>query len=158
MLEVSSRSPVPSAWVRLLQVHAALVERMDRRLRAEHGLSLREYEVLLALSEERLRRVDLARRVLLTQSGVTRILEKLMRDGLVEAAAGEADRRVSYAALTAAGRNRFLAAARTHRADIAEQFTAHLGERDLAALDRVLRKLPGGDADGAWRAPAPPSR
>jgi DNA-binding MarR family transcriptional regulator len=127
---------------------------MDRRLRETHGVSLREYEVLLALHDaprRRLRRVDLAARILLTQSGVTRMLEKLEQDGLVAKAAGEEDRRVSYAVLTERGRRRFAAAARTHRSDIDALFTAHLTREDLGVLDRVLAKLPGGEGEGAWR-------
>jgi DNA-binding MarR family transcriptional regulator len=157
MLDVSS--DVPAAWIRFLRAYAELTARMDRRLVAEHGLSLREYEVLLALEsapDGRLRRVDLAARVLLTQSGVTRLLDKLERDGLVAKVPGTEDRRVSYAELTADGRRRFAAAARTHRADIEEQFTAHLSARDLAALDRAFAKLPGGGGEGAWRQPAAP--
>lgn len=151
MLEVSS--DVPQTWVRLLRSTGELTARMDRRLSAEHGLSLREYEVLLALDGapgRRMRRVDLAAKVLLTQSGVTRLLVKLEHDGLVEKVPGEEDRRVAYAQLTEAGRRRFAEARRTHHADIAEQFTARLGARDLAALDRALSKLPGG-GEGWWR-------
>jgi DNA-binding MarR family transcriptional regulator len=137
-----------------MRVHAEVTEAMDRRLHAEHGLSLREYELLLALEEapdQRLRRVDLAAKILLTQGGVTRMLDKLERDGLVAKEASAEDRRVSYAALTADGRKRFAAAARTHRGDIDHQFTSRLTARDLAALDRALAKLPGGAGDSAWR-------
>jgi DNA-binding MarR family transcriptional regulator len=146
-------SDVPQTWVRLLRSTSELTARMDRHLAAEHGLSLREYEVLLALDGApggRMRRVDLAQKILLTQSGVTRLLVKLERDGLVEKVPGAEDRRVAYAQLTEEGRRRFAEAARTHRADIAEQFTARLSARDLAALDRVLAKLPGG-GEGWWR-------
>jgi DNA-binding MarR family transcriptional regulator len=142
------------AWVRFLRASAELTARMDRHLAAEHGVSLREYEVLLALDSapgRRLRRVDLAATILLTQSGVTRLLVKLERDGLVEKVPGEEDRRVAYAQLTEAGHRRFREAARTHRADIAEEFTTRLSARDLAALDRALAKLPGGAGEGWWR-------
>ncbi len=151
MLEVSSE--IPQAWVRFLRSSAELTARMDRRLATEHDLSLRGYEVLLALDGapgRRMRRVDLAAKIFLTQSGVTRLLAGLERDGLVEKVPGEEDRRVAYAQLTEAGRRRFAEAARTHRADIAEQFTARLSARDLAALDRALSKLPGG-GEGWWR-------
>ncbi len=147
-------SDVPTAWIRFLRAHVELTERMDRRLREAHGVSLREYEVLLALHEapgRRLRRVDLAARILLTQSGVTRMLEKLERDGLVAKAAGAEDRRVSYAVLTERGRRRFAVAAQTHRADIDALFTARLTREDLRALDRALAKLPGGEGESAWR-------
>ena len=154
MLEVSS--DVPPAWVRFLRTYAELTDRMDRHLAEAHGLSLREYEVLLALGDapgRRLRRVDLAAKVLLTQSGVTRMLDKLERDGLVAKVPGTEDRRVAYAELSEDGRRRLAAASRTHRADIAEQFTARLSARDLAALDRALAKLPGGAGESAWREP-----
>ena len=139
--------------MRFLRSSTELTARMDRRLASEHGLSLREYEVLLALDGapgRRLRRVDLAGRILLTQSGVTRLLVKLERDGLVAKVLGEDDRRVAYAQLTDAGRRRFAEAQRAHHADIGELFTARLSARDLAALDRVLAKLPGG-GEGWWR-------
>ena len=151
MLDMSSE--IPQAWVRFIRSSAELTARMDRRLATEHDLSLRGYEVLLALHGapgRRMRRVDLAGKIFLTQSGVTRLLAGLERDGLVEKVPGEEDRRVTYAQLTEAGRRRFTAAARTHRADIAEQFTARLSARDLAALDRALSKLPGGGG-GSWR-------
>ena len=159
MLEVSSDIPV--AWIRFLRASSELTGRMDRHLTEEHGLSLREYEVLLALHEapeHRLRRVDLAQLILLTQSGVTRLLEKLERDGLVAKVPGSDDRRVAYAELTEEGRRRFVAAALTHREDIARDFTARLSSRDLAALDRALAKLPGGGGEGQWRAPTAPPR
>ena len=146
-------STVPSAWIRFLLAHRELVEELDRRLRAAHGLSLREYEVLLALDSaprRRLRRVDLAQRLVVTQSGVTRLLDGLERDGLVTRAPGE-DRRVTYAVLTDAGRRRARAAGATHRGDVDELFTRHLGARDLASLDRILARLPGGAGEGAWR-------
>lgn len=145
---------MPQAWIRLLRAYAELTDGMDRRLREAHELSLREYEVLLALDEapgRRLRRVDLAARILLTQSGVTRLLEKLERDGLVAKVPGDEDRRVTYAQLTEAGRRRFRDAARTHHADIAASFTSRLTARELEALDRALAKLPGGGGEGAWR-------
>ena len=77
---------VPAAWVRLLRAHATLVRRMDANLLAEHELTINDYEVLLALSRadgRRMRRVDLASTVLLTQSGITRLLHGLERTGLV---------------------------------------------------------------------------
>src|SRR5919204_2771290 len=77
---------VPAAWVRLLHAHSTLVRQMDANLLAEHGLTINDYEVLLALSradERRMRRVDLAGAVLLTQSGITRLLHGLEQSGLV---------------------------------------------------------------------------
>lgn len=148
-----SSNRVPRAWVRFLGAHAELSGRMDASLRAAHGLSLREYEVLLALSEApggRLRRVDLASKVLLTQGGVTRLLESLEREGLSARAASESDRRVVYAQLTPTGRRRLAAARRTHHHDIGEHFAAHFDARELEALDGLLARLPGARGGGDW--------
>ena len=80
---------VPRAWVALLRAHATLTREMDANLQAEHQLTINDYEVLLALArapERKMRRVDLAGQVLLTQSGITRLLQGLERAGLVERA------------------------------------------------------------------------
>ena len=151
-LEASSNS-VPLAWVRFLRAHTAITRQMDEKLRERHGISLREYEVLLALHDApdgRLRRVDLAAQALLTQSGITRILEPLEKRGLVERVPSPEDRRVAYAALTPEGRRLFRAAARTHRADIATLFTDHYSVRELRTLDSLLERLPGAAGEGAW--------
>jgi hypothetical protein len=94
---------IPLAWVQLLIVHASLTREMDAHLRAEHGLSLTSYEVLFALSTapgQRMRRVDLANRLFVSQGGVTRLLAGLETAGLVARAASESDARVFYATLT----------------------------------------------------------
>jgi DNA-binding MarR family transcriptional regulator len=151
-LEASSSS-VPRAWVRFLRAHTAITARMDASLRAAHELSLREYEVLLALADapdDRLRRVDLAAKVLLTQSGVTRLLDPLEKRGLVESIRSTEDRRVTYAALTTKGARTFAAAARTHGNDIATLFTTHFTATDLKTLDRLLERLPGAGGDSPW--------
>ena len=102
-----------AAWRGMLRVHSALVRDLDAELRAAHGLSLHEYEVLLVLSDSpggRLRMSDLAGAVLLSQSGLTRLVDRLVRAGSVERTRCEEDRRGHYAELTSAGRARFEAA------------------------------------------------
>ena len=144
---------VPRAWVRLLRAHTELTRRMDARLREGHGITLRGYEVLLALSDApdgRLRRVDLAAKVLLTQGGVTRLLGPLEREGLVSRAASPTDRRVVFAQLTAAGRRRLSQARRTHHRDIEALFTERFGAADLEALDALLSRLPGAEDERDW--------
>ena len=151
-LEASSTS-VPNAWVRFLRAHAATTREMDATLRERHGISLREYEVLLAIAdapERRIRRVDLASKVLLTQSGITRLLEPLEKRGLVEKVPSAEDRRVTFAALTASGRRLLTAAARTHGDDINTLFTANYTQKDLAQLDALLERLPGAGGESAW--------
>src|ERR671922_1089241 len=95
------------SWVFFLRAHAAITRELSADLQREHGLTLNDYEVLLHLAHAddcRLRRVDLAERVILTASGITRLLDGLERAGYVEKAACESDARVSYAQLTETGR------------------------------------------------------
>ena len=98
-----------AAWRGLLRAHAALVRELDAELRAAHDLSLHEYEVLLILShapEQRLRMAELAASVVLSQSGLTRLVDRLVRAGSVERTRCESDRRGLNAELTPAGRRR----------------------------------------------------
>ncbi len=113
--------PAVSAWLGLLRGHRTLARNLSGRLLAHHGLTLNDYEVLAHLSrapERRLRRVDLVERLLLTPSGITRLLDGLERAGLVEKATCDSDARVTYAVLTAAGHEKLREASRTHLADI----------------------------------------
>ena len=100
-----------------------------------------------------LRRVDLAERVLLTASGITRLLEGLENAGLVERADCPTDRRVVYAKLTGAGEQKLRDASGTHLAGIHELFTSRFSEDDLAALSALLGRLPGASVDGDDCAP-----
>jgi DNA-binding MarR family transcriptional regulator len=146
----TTASRVPVAWVQLLRTQAALTRAMDANLRAEHGLTINDYEVLLALSrapDRRMRRVDLADRVLLTQSGITRLLHGLEETGLVRRADCPTDGRVVYAELTNAGARRLRAAARTHVRDIEELFAARLSGEELATLEAILERFAGLDGE-----------
>lgn len=107
----------------------------------------------LPAPEQRLRRVDLAERVLLTASGITRLLEGLEGAGLVERAACDTDRRVVYAQLTEAGEQKLREASGTHLAGIDELFTSRFGEDELGTLSSLLGRLPGASADGDDCAP-----
>ena len=116
---VEQREQQLEAWKRFLRAHAALTRQLSADLVAEHGLTINDYEVLLHLSraeEQRLRRVDLAERVILTASGITRLLEGLERGGYVERDSCPSDRRVVYAKLTDAGLDKLREASRTHLA------------------------------------------
>lgn len=142
---------VPAAWVRLLRAHAATTRAFSAELYAEHGLTINGYEALLHLSRaegRRLRRVDLAESLLLTASGVTRLLDGLEDAGLVERAACASDRRVVYAVLTDAGLERLEAASESHVASVRALFDDRFGEDELAQLAELLGRLPGaGGAD-----------
>lgn len=143
-----SRDVTP-AWVRLLRAHSTLTRRMDANLLAAHGLTINDYEVLLALAQapdRRMRRVDLAEHVLLTQSGITRLLQGLERAGLVERADCPEDGRVVYALLTDTGHVLLREASRTHLDDIRSLFAARFSADELDTLDRLLRRVLEDDA------------
>jgi DNA-binding MarR family transcriptional regulator len=133
------------AWIRFLRAHAALTRALSADLVAEHGLTLNDYEVLLHLSRapgRRMRRVDLAESVLLTASGITRLLEGLERSGLVERVLCDTDRRVAYAQLTEPGLEKLREAGRTHVAGIESLFVGRYSDEELATLSALLSRLP----------------
>jgi len=133
------------SWVAFLRAHAAITRELSAQLQREHGLTLNDYEVLLHLSraeERKLRRVDLAERVLLTASGITRLLEGLDRAGYVCKETCCSDARVSYAKLTAAGAAKLKAAAKTHLRGIDELFLSRYSGSELATLAELLERLP----------------
>jgi DNA-binding MarR family transcriptional regulator len=138
------------AWVSFLRSHAAITRELSAQLQRDHGLTISDYECLLHLSqaeEGRLRRVDLAERIVLTASGITRLLDGLERAGFVEKAACASDARVSYAKLTEAGRRKLEEAGVTHVAGIDEFFTSRYSGSELATLSDLLSRLPMTGAD-----------
>jgi DNA-binding MarR family transcriptional regulator len=115
--QTSDAPPAVQAWTRLLRAYATTTRLLSAQLQAQHGLTINDYEALYVLSRaegQRLKRVDLARRLLLTPSGVTRLLEGLERAGLVERTACDTDLRVAYAQLTDAGAAKLEAASCAH--------------------------------------------
>jgi DNA-binding MarR family transcriptional regulator len=153
---VSTDLPAVRTFARLLRAYAATTRLLSAELDSEHGLTLNDYEALLVLSRadgRRMRRVDLARRLLLTPSGITRLLEGLERAGLVERATCEADLRVTYAQLTDAGAEKVEAASCGHVASVRALFEEHLSARDLDERAELHGKLPGvADADDSCAA------
>ena len=114
-----------------------------------HGLTLSGYEVLLHLAhapDQRLRRVDLAESVLLTPSGITRLLDGLERGGYVCRATSNEDARVSYAVLTDEGYEKLRTAAPDHVGSIRELFGEHLSSDELETLRELLGRLPADPA------------
>ena len=133
------------AWTRLVRAYAATTRRLTAELQAEYGLGLNAYEALLRLSREegdRMKRVDLARGLLLTPSGVTRLLDGLQEAGFVEPASCATDRRITYAQLTDAGRAKLKAASKAHVASIRELFEDTLSQAELEQLATLLDRLP----------------
>ena len=148
---------VHAAWVSFLRGHAALTRELNAQLVADHGLTINDYEVLLRLSrapDRRMKRIELAQSVVLTPSGITRLLDGLEADGLVEKAHCESDARVTYAALTEPGRQKLHEAAESHLADIERLFTGHFDDAELATLAELLSRLDGQGGDGEICTPA----
>jgi DNA-binding MarR family transcriptional regulator len=140
------------AWAGFLRAHARLVHELDRELDAAHGLPLTQYEVLLHLErapERRLRMSELARSVLLSQSGVTRLVDRLEARGLVVRAPCAEDRRVLWAQMTEEGRRRLAEARPTHIAGVRARFLERLDDDELRGLaDAWERVLPPSSDSG----------
>jgi DNA-binding MarR family transcriptional regulator len=133
------------AWVSFLRAHAAITRELNVQLQRDHGLTLNDYEVLLHLShaeDGRLRRIDLAQSVLLTASGITRLLDGLERAGYVCKETCPSDARVSYAKLTDEGSAKLREARTTHLAGIDELFLSRYSGSELATLGELLARLP----------------
>lgn len=147
--------PAVRAFTRLLRAHASTTRRLSAELLEQHGLSISDYEALLVLShadDRRLKRVELSRQLLLTPSGITRLLEGLESAGLVERVSCPTDLRVTYARLTDTGAERLRAASCAHVASIRALFEEHLDEAEITGLADTLDKLPGvAGTDGACR-------
>jgi DNA-binding MarR family transcriptional regulator len=140
--------PGLDAWVGFLRAHAALTRALNADLVNTHGLTINDYEVLLHLARaegDRLRRVDLAERLLLTASGITRLLDGLERAGYVCKAQCASDARVTYAVITDSGFEKLKNASKTHLAGIHELFESRYSEEELLRLGELLGRLP---ADG----------
>lgn len=140
------QSNAVAAFAALLRAHAAVTRQLSAELMAEHELTISDYEVLLRLAnapDRRLRRVDLAEEILLTASGVTRLLDGLERAGYVERGTCDTDRRVVYAVLTDEGLAKVRAAGASHVAQIEELYGGRFDAAELAGLEALLARLGG---------------
>lgn len=139
------------AWRGMLRVHATLTKALDAELEARHGLPLTSYQVLLFLAdadEQKMRMCDLASSVLLSRSGLTRLVDRLERDGLLCRESCAADARGAFARLTPKGHEVLAAARETHHAAVHDMFLSRLtgAERDLLA-DMWNRLMPNACCD-----------
>jgi DNA-binding MarR family transcriptional regulator len=131
-------------WRTFLRAHASITRRLESDLVAEQGLPLASYDVLVQLVESpdhRLRMAELAERVLLSRSGLTRLVDRLERDGLVVREPSVEDARGIEAVLTEAGYGRLREASRTHLRGVGEQFAGRLTDDELTALGKLLEHL-----------------
>src|SRR6266480_6531282 len=138
--------PAVRAWTRLLRAYALTTRLLSAELQEAHGLTINDFEALLVLSNAeggRLKRVELARNLLLTPSGITRLLRGLEDAGLVERASCATDLRITYAQLTDAGREKLEAASSDHIASIHALFEQHFAQDEIEAIAEILGKLPG---------------
>ena len=135
------------AWRGLLRVHTSLVKALDADLEAQHDLPLTSYEVLVQLEGAegcRMRMHDVAESVLLSRSGLTRLVDRLQRDGLVERVLCQDDARGAFAALTPLGRERLAEARETHLAGVRRLFLDHFSDAEQETLAGFWeRVLPG---------------
>ncbi len=158
---LAADDPRLGAWRSFIHANALLLRRMDEDLQAAHDLSLAEYDALLQLVNapgRRLRMSALAERVLLSRSGITRLVDRLEAAGMVTRSACVTDARGAEAELTHEGLGRLRAASRTHLDGVRRYFLASMADTDRDALERacqgILDEL-GRDraGDGPWASP-----
>ena len=138
-----------AAWRGLLRVHSELVKALDAELLACHRLPLISYEVLINLQaapDRRRRMSDLADSVLLSRSGMTRLVDRLERDGLLERASCSSDGRGYFAVLTEAGEELLARARPTHLDGVRERFLRHFDEGELGAMAAYWERVVPGAA------------
>jgi DNA-binding MarR family transcriptional regulator len=140
------------AWRSYLRSHASILRLLDAELAAQHGMTTRDYEVLLYLAQSPDRRLPmsaLAERTMLTRSGITRLVDGLVAAGLLERASCPSDARVSYAQLTDVGYEKLRMAGCTHVASIRRLFLEHYSPEEIDQLAALLGRLPGAQGSGA---------
>jgi DNA-binding MarR family transcriptional regulator len=131
-------------WRRFLHAHALVIRRLEQELAAEAGMPLAWYDVLLQLAEaprQRLRMAELAERVELSRSGLTRLVDRLVDDGLVCREPSPDDARGTYTVLLPAGLQRLRRAAPGHLAGIQRHFLSRFTEGELRELDALLEHV-----------------
>jgi DNA-binding MarR family transcriptional regulator len=147
-LEAAVASELPTerglaAWRALLNAHATLVRRLEVDLQEASGLALADFDVLaqLALGGGQLRMSELADRALISRSGMTRRVARLVQEGMVRRSSSSADARGVVVALTDEGEARLIETAPIHARGIAQLFVARLDDEELQALESLLTKL-----------------
>jgi DNA-binding MarR family transcriptional regulator len=132
-----------AAWKGLLRVHAALVKELDAELEARHGLPLTSFEVLVSLCKApggKLRMAELAEHALLSRSGMTRLIDRLEREGMVCRSSCDRDGRGCYAVLTPGGAEAVESARATYIAVVRSGFLRHFSHAEMGDLAALLRR------------------
>lgn len=146
-LTSAATDPSLAAWKAFIHAHARLTRRLDEELQVTHHLSLAEYDALVQLVAapgRRMRMSSLADRVLLSRSGITRLVDRLVADGMVERTACPTDARGAEAAITPAGVDRLRAAAGTHLDGVRRYFLNVVTPEDQAVIERALGRVTDG--------------
>jgi DNA-binding MarR family transcriptional regulator len=141
---ISPHDPRLAAWSAFLRAHARIVRRLEAELQADQDLALTDYDVLVQLAqadERRLRMSELADRLMLSRSGATRLVDRLVAARLVERVTCDDDRRGQWASLTDAGHERLRRASPTHLRGVGEHFLGRLSVDELEGLGRMLARL-----------------
>jgi DNA-binding MarR family transcriptional regulator len=141
---LDAHDPRLGSWRTFLHAHARITRRLDEELQVNHGLSLAEYDALLQIAtapERRLRMNLIAERVLLSRSGVTRLVDRLVADGAVERVACTTDARGAEAVLTPIGLDRLREASQTHLSGVRRYFLESIPAGDREAIERGLARV-----------------
>jgi DNA-binding MarR family transcriptional regulator len=136
--------PRMAAWRMLLEAHRGLIDRLEAELQAEKGLALTWYDVLVNLSEAesgRLRMTELAERVVLSQSGLSRLVDRMVQTGLVTRERCDTDRRGTWVVMTERGTQVLQDAAPLHLRGVQEHFGAQLTDEEAEVVGRALAKV-----------------
>jgi DNA-binding MarR family transcriptional regulator len=148
---LSKQATAVTLFASLLRAYAYATRQLSAQLTADHGLTISDYEVLLRLAQapdRRMRRVDLADEVVLTPSGITRLLDGLERCGYVERGSCDTDRRVVYAVLTEDGLGKLSAASVTHLEQVEAYFATRYDAAELDELSMLLARIAGDESAG----------
>ena len=139
-----------AAWRGLLETHSRLISRLDAELEREYGIPLTAYEVLMYLGDAggRMRMGELADRLLLSRSGITRLVDRLESQGLVERCRCDDDGRGFYALLTQAGHHKLEACRPAHLGGVREHFLSRLEPGELDALASIWKRVGDEAPDG----------
>jgi len=131
------------AWDALLRAHATLLRQLETDLESKTGLALADFDVLaqLAIAGGSLRMTELADRALISRSGMTRRVTRLLREGLVRRAHADVDGRGVVVQLTNSGLDRLTIAAPVHMRGVSDLFLAKLDDQELAVLESALAKV-----------------
>jgi DNA-binding MarR family transcriptional regulator len=138
------------AWRAFLRAHSGLIRTLDRELEAEQGFPITYFDVLAQLTQAggRLRMSELANAVILSRSGVTRLVDRMERAGFVKREQCPTDRRAMYTTITPAGKRALAKARPVHLRGVAEHFARHLSDEEAKTLAAALGRMVPDGSDG----------